>query len=64
MTPLASMLQKEAKGLLNSAEQSHSEQAFSNESNMLPLHSLEPLFEQLLEICVAATAQPEVVISL
>ncbi|MEB3241276.1 MAG: 3-deoxy-8-phosphooctulonate synthase [Synechococcus sp.] len=40
------------------------EQALSDGPNMVPLHRLEPLLEQLLAIRAAAAAQPEAVSSL
>ena len=40
------------------------DQALSDGPNMVPLHRLEPLLEQLLAIRAAATAQPEAVSSL
>ncbi len=40
------------------------DQALSDGPNMVPLHRLEPLLEQLLAIRAAAAAQPEAVSSL
>ena len=37
------------------------DQALSDGPNMVPLHRLEPLLEQLLAIRAAATGQPEAV---